>query len=164
MHLGLTYFWIVCTWCGLVILVFVLNHWVWLRSSFSLLLLTGFVSITLFSALEQIHRSPVACDSEWVAVAFCGTFWYPLKWHTYSAVWLLHGWCHVKLLPLKCCTYSAVWLLRGWCHVKLLPLKWHTYSAIWLLRGWCHVKLPPLWWTFCLYTMQPCTSLQCHFI
>ena len=26
-------------------------------------------------------------------------FKYPLKWCTYSAVWLLHGWCHMKLLP-----------------------------------------------------------------
>ena len=25
---------------------------------------------------------------------------YPLKWCTFSAVWLLHGWCHVKLLLL----------------------------------------------------------------
>ena len=38
-----------------------------------------------------------------------------------------------------------------------------TQSSLWLLHGWCQVKLLPSLRKFCV-TIQPCTSLQCHFI
>ena len=57
------------------------------------------------------------------------------------------------------------------------PPKWFTYGAVCLLHGWCwyHVKLLPSQRTFLfvvvvfvclfvLYIIQPCTSLQYHFI
>ena len=47
-------------------------------------------------------------------------------------------------------------------HVSEYPLKWCTYSTVWLLHHWCHVKLLPPVCTV-VYTIQPCTSLQCHF-
>ena len=36
-------------------------------------------------------------------------------------------------------------------------------SALWLLYGWCHVKCCSLG-ASSVYIIQPCTSLQCHFI
>ena len=35
--------------------------------------------------------------------------------------------------------------------------------ALWLLHGWCHVKCCRFGASF-VYTIQPCTRLQCHFI
>ena len=44
----------------------------------------------------------------------------------------------------------------------LCPRKWCTDSALWLLHGWCHVKCCRFG-ANSVYTIQPCTSLQCHF-
>ena len=44
--------------------------------------------------------------------------WFPNEWHS------LAGFEY----PLKWCTYSAVWLLRGWCRMKLLP-SWHVFCV-----------------------------------
>ena len=43
---------------------------------------------------------------------------------------------------------------------------WSGYSAVLLLHDWCHVKLLPSRRQLCVHytTIQPCTSLQCHFI
>ena len=38
-----------------------------------------------------------------------------------------------------------------------------TGSALWLLHSWCHVKCCNIG-ASSVYTIQPCTSLQCHFI
>ena len=43
------------------------------------------------------------------------------------------------------------------------PWKWCTGSALWLLYGWCHVKCCRFG-ASSVYTIQPCTRLQCHFI
>jgi len=45
----------------------------------------------LLSALEQPHCSFVTPNSKRVTATFTAWFKYPLKWCTYSAVWLLHG-------------------------------------------------------------------------
>ena len=36
-------------------------------------------------------------------------------------------------------------------------------SALWMLHGWCHVKCCRFG-ASSVYTIQPCTRLQCHFI
>ena len=56
--------------------------------------------ISVFSALEQTHCALVACDSNWVTVAFYSAFWISTEVVYLSTVQLLHGWCHLKLLPL----------------------------------------------------------------
>ena len=38
-----------------------------------------------------------------------------------------------------------------------------TGSALWMLHGWCHVKCCRFG-ASSVYTIQPCTRLQCHFI
>ena len=43
------------------------------------------------------------------------------------------------------------------------PWKWCTGSVQWLLRGWCHV-ICCCFGASSVYTIQPCTRLQCHFI
>ena len=66
--------------------------------------------IVLFSALEQTHCALVACDSEWVSVAFYSAFWIFPKWCAYNTVWLLHIWCHCKaaaiLAHILCTPYN----------------------------------------------------------
>ena len=62
-----------------------------------------------------------------------------LMWFRISGCSLL--WCVFEYVP-KCCTYSAIWMLHGWCHM------------------WCCCCLG----TCSVYTIQPHTSLQCHFI
>ena len=62
-----------------------------------------------------------------------------------SCMWLWMGDCSFTLCLFentpKCCTFRAVWVLHGWSGDM-----WKTETA-------CSV-----------YTIQPCTSLQCHFI
>ena len=41
-------------------------------------------------------------------------------------------------------------------------VHWSGNSTVWLLHGWCHLKL--LLCQCSMYTIKPCTSLQCHFI
>ena len=43
------------------------------------------------------------------------------------------------------------------------PWKWCIGSAQWLLHGWCHV-ICCRFGASSVYTIQPCTMLQCHFI
>ena len=43
------------------------------------------------------------------------------------------------------------------------PWKWCTGSVQWLLHGWCHV-ICCCFGASSVYTIQPCTRLQCHFI
>ena len=51
--------------------------------------------------------------------------------------------------------YSAFWL-------RIQVMYWQRY---WLLHGWCHVKLlPSRLSTRSVYTIQLCTSMQCHFL
>ena len=54
---------------------------------------TGFLRIYIYI--------PILCFlADWL-VSIRMRFEYPLRWCTYSAVWLLHSWCHVKLLPSR---------------------------------------------------------------
>jgi len=63
----------------------------------------------------------VAYDSKWVTVAFFIVHFFenPLKWWTYSDVWLLHCWCYVKLLPSQgiLCTHTNMHHVT-WLHAK----------------------------------------------
>ena len=52
--------------------------------------------------------------------------------------------------------YSAVYLLHGWCHVKL-PLSRYTLRVN-------HTTMHQFTVSLCSTTIQPCTSLQCHFV
>ena len=49
------------------------------------------------------------------------------------------------------------------CTQCVLNSHWSGYSAVWLLHGWCHMKLLPLG-ASSVWTIQPYTSLHCHFI
>ena len=75
----------------------------------------------LFSALEQTQCARIACDSEWLTVAFSKVF--SFFWFTKVVYWLLFGWCMA----------GATW-------------------------NCCHLC------TSSVYTIQPCTSSQHHFI
>ena len=80
--------------------------------------------IALFSALDETHCAIVTWDSKWTTRLFIVRFEYPLKWCTYSTVWLLHGWCHVKLAAiLACSVYNHTTMHH---HVMSLHAKPHT--------------------------------------
>ena len=58
---------------------------------------------------------------------------------------------------------DSKWVTVAFYCAYYCPWKWCTGSALWLLHGRCHVKCCRLG-ASSLCTIQPCTSLQCHFI
>ena len=90
--------------------------------------------IALFSTIEQTHCSFVMNDCSFFFFSlffFLARFAeYPLKWCTYSDVWLLHGWRHVKLIPSRriVCTPCS----HAPCHVsscKATYVDAHVFSC-----------------------------------
>ena len=59
----------------------------------------------------------------------------------------MQSWTSDHSFTQPVCECPSRGVLQGW-------LGWH---------GWCHVKLLPFG-TCSVYPIQPCTSLQCHFI
>ena len=67
---------------------------------------------------------------------------------------------------LRTLAYDSEWVTVSFYsayHKLLISTKWCSGGALWVLHGWCHVKCCRFG-ASSLYAIQPCTSLQCHFI
>ena len=126
--------------------------------------------LTFHSAVHQLsHVLLCVRESDWPCISmvpeggFCaGTDGRILRcFYSYSTIHCSQadsmGSCHVWLSVSDCC---FLWWIFEW------PSKWCTHSAVWLFG--CYMA--GAMWNCChlskhsLYTIQFCTSLQCHFI
>ena len=70
----------------------------------------------------------------------------------------------IVLLSLRLhSSHMQLWMRDSCFMQRILNIHWGGYSAVQVLHGQCHVKCCRLG-ASSVYTIQPCTSLQRHFI
>ena len=100
--------------------------------------------IVLFSAREQTHHAPVACDSEWVTVAF-----YRVSWISIELVYLQ-------------CSLVATWLVPCETAAVSAHVLWTPYNHVWFMIYFSEV----IWYVwkimFCLINCG--AAVQCIWV
>ena len=127
--------------------------------------------IALFCAFEQMHCAHVACDSEWVTVAFYNTF-FNIHWSgvlTVMFAWLVPRktgaiWAQVLCTPYK---HAPVYSVVSFKVQTCTSLQWYFIQSTnvhqFTVSFHSQYKYAPVY-SVISFKAQTRTSLQCHFI
>ena len=120
--------------------------------------------IALFCALEQRHGAHVACDSEWVTVAFYNTF-FNIHWSGVLVPCKTGAiWAQVLCTPYKhALVYSVVSFKVQACTTLWCHFNQSTNMYQFTVSFHSQYKHAPVY-SVLLFKVQTCTSLRCHFI